>query len=286
MKINPFIFARPLQPEEFTGRESYRNQVLSNLLTFQSSVLVGDPHIGKTSLLNYIRDVAQQQPDFRHYLFSFLDAHTLGSGFTSEEFWKRELDPLRNRLGGHAAFLAETFHTAEQNQFGTYVLEKLFKELGRHGWKYVLIIDELDALMKHDVLNSAEFWGGLRSISSRYKGLILLTASRKTNTQLNQMTAEFCSGSPYFNTFDEIRLLPLSEEVSRALLQRAEDTFIEHDYCYIMAIAGGHPYLLQVAASITWKMYQDQLRNADLFNPYEKIGWEFYRAVEFHFTDT
>ncbi|MBI1922827.1 hypothetical protein HYR99_01110 [Candidatus Poribacteria bacterium] len=49
-------------------------------------------------------------------------------------------------------------------------------------------------------------------------------------------------------------------------------------------MAGGHPYLTQAAASLIWEAYQkDETFSA---HRYERIGWEFYEAVEAHFFDT
>ncbi|MBI1922826.1 orc1/cdc6 family replication initiation protein [Candidatus Poribacteria bacterium] len=201
MKINPFIYTRPLRPEEFLDRQSEVNTILRRLLNAESSIIVGDPHTGKTSFLQYLRHVAERHEQFKNFVFSFVDAHTLGEQFTPSQFWRRALEPLQEQIENKLSFLSQAFQRTESNQFGNFVLEKLFVKLEEGGWTFVLLLDEFDALLNHQVLNSAEFWGGLRSLSSRLSGLILLAASRKTINQMDKITQPIIAGSSYFNTF-------------------------------------------------------------------------------------
>ncbi len=51
MQINPFIYGKPVSKEHFMGRKDVLQTLISRILTGQSSAIIGEPHIGKTSLL-------------------------------------------------------------------------------------------------------------------------------------------------------------------------------------------------------------------------------------------
>jgi hypothetical protein len=284
MDINPFIYTRPLRAGEFLNRQSELNIILRRLLSAESSIIVGEPHVGKTSFLQCLRHAASEHEQFTNFVFSFVDAQTLGERFTANEFWRQALEPLQDPLESQLSSLSQLYQTTEDNQFGNYVLEKLFVKLEESGWRFVLLLDEFDALLSHQVLNIAEFWGGLRSLSSRLSGLTLLAASRKTIDQMDKITQPITAGSSYFNTFGEMRIIPFSEDAINELLDKGE--FVGVDRAFIKKAAGGHPYLLQGAASAIWEMYQTDQKSAPLSHRYERVGWEFYRTVEAHFIDT
>jgi len=121
----------------------------------------------------------------------------------------------------------------------------------------VLLFDGFDALLHHKVLNSTEFFGGLRQLASLSKGALALLITGNTSlTQLNQDTQHFNrTGSPYFNFMDEVILGPLAEIEVDKLLRLSDEHFTEDDCNFIKDIAGGHPYILQLTASILWKIY-------------------------------
>ena len=138
--------------------------------------------------------------------------------------------------------------------FGSFTLEGLFRLLARSGCQVILLIDEFDALLHHPNFNTAEFFGALRSLSTRTDGLVLITASRLSVAEMNRRGQEITPlGSPYFNPFTEVQLLPLNPtEVDRLLdqtLTGTDVTFSQDDRAYIRRMAGQHPYLTQAAAA-------------------------------------
>jgi len=59
MRHNPFTYGNPISdPHRFVGREREVGQIFGRLRNeeFESSSLVGDRRIGKTSLLKYLAD--------------------------------------------------------------------------------------------------------------------------------------------------------------------------------------------------------------------------------------
>ncbi len=46
----PFIYGRPVRPGEFLNREAELHTIFNRLRNCESTTVVGEPHIGKSSL--------------------------------------------------------------------------------------------------------------------------------------------------------------------------------------------------------------------------------------------
>ena len=420
MNINPFTYGDPVTPDQFIGRKKSVRRVVGRIAGGQSSAIIGDPHIGKTSLLTYLTTLEMRTALYgeqaQNWYFSSLDAHMFGSHFTPADFWEQALMPLKDAMfPHHAEFQAaraqrtdagrqlpfplyqqivqwllalpncgdqnayrslmnsagldarlqhqihvdsapsEFFHTlvpilyrygklndgrhalsallnaaqnivgqdgqavggkliqevehilqqqataapqpddssvakyyavCADNGFGNFTLERLFTKLHSAGQRFVLFLDEFDALLHHPVLNSVEFYGGLRSLASRCRAFTLVIASRLPVASLNTMTQEFNpTGSPFFNIFAETTLGPLAEKDANALFARSEDRFDAKEKAFLTTLAGRHPFLLQAASALLWETFEEE----DLFHP-EKIrahvATRLYREFDHFFSDT
>ncbi len=290
---NPFFYGNPVPPERFYNRRQEVRRLVGRILNYgQSVAVVGEPHIGKTSLLHYIwapenRDALYGEGGAR-LVFSFLDAQALGGQFTQAEFWERALAPLVEQVIERQAGtpLAAQYMVCVQNHFGTFNLMRLFEVLRQAGWRLVLLVDEFDALLYHPVLNNAEFYGGLRYLASNNGGaLALVLTSRQPLSQLNAETQQFNpSGSPYFNIFKEIQLKKLPDKDIAEMIQLAGEVFSAADRRYIHAVAGGHPYLLQLTAAAMWEALQDGEKVVE--HRHRTVGQQVYQETKLHFADT
>ncbi|MBN2393168.1 MAG: AAA-like domain-containing protein [Anaerolineae bacterium] len=259
--ISPFFYGNPVPHDQFFGRGREVRRIVGRIASGQSTAIVGEPRVGKTSLLIYLaapkRRGALYGESATNLIFSFVDIHTLGGSFNQAQFWSCALEPLAAVIAQEIGLKA-THARCVENQFGGFVLGQFFTHLGRAGHRLVLLLDEFDALLHHPILNNAEFFGSLRSVASRSQGLTLVVASRRTLTNLNADAFAFSQGgSPYFNFFSEVVLGPLTQRDTDALLDRAGDRFSTDDRRFVADIAGGHPYLVQVAASALWEARQD-----------------------------
>jgi ABC-type iron transport system FetAB ATPase subunit len=285
---NPFRYSNPMPPEQFKGRKSELRRIIGRIVNAGESTSVTGPfRCGKTSLLQYVIE-----PDLKsalygekahQFIFSYLDVSTLGSEFDQAQFWNHALETFQNYIntGNVVPSLSEAYQIAQQNQFGNYVLEKLIAEIKKANLRLVLTFDGFDALLHHKVLNSTEFFGGLRQRASLSKGaLALLITGNTPLTQLNQETQDFNrTGSPYFNFMDEVILGPLSDSEIDKLLHLGNEYFTEDDRHFIKDIAGGHPYLLQTAASILWDAYEDGDKSDNLNQRRQHVAEEFLKKV-------
>jgi hypothetical protein len=288
---NPFFYGNPVSPDQFIGRERAVRRVVGRILNHgQSTAVVGEPRSGKTSLLEYLRAPETREDLYgahgERLLFSYLNSQMLGSEFTQAQFWKYVLQPLRVKITDVSSPLAQAYRTCREDNFGTFVVERLLAQMRKADWRLVLLLDEFDALLHHEVLNSTEFFGGLRSLASRSRSaLALVIASRSPLTLLNKNTQELSrTGSPYFNFLDEITLGPWFNKEATELLNRGGDRFTAADRRYIAKLAGGHPYLLQAAASELWEAYSEG--SDDTGEHWQQTGRGLYDNAAMILSDT
>lgn len=281
--LNPFIYSRALKPVEFQGRRSEVKKIFGKIASGQSVAVIGQPHVGKTSLLEFIQAEATRrsylEETCERCIFSFLDVLAAQSLQSTRDFWCYVIHPLRE------TDLAPHCQLAEAGGFDNLnALEPLFNAVNASGRRLVLLLDEFDALLSHRALNSPVFYGGLRSLASRTGGLVLVIAARKPLGVLNTLTQELNPhGSPYFNTFVEIQLGALEQKAFDALLDLGGNILTKTDREYILRVSGRHPYLAQTAAAMLWDAHDEELAGAAL---YQSAGQNLHRQSAAHFSDT
>lgn len=261
---NPFIFGNPVKESEFLGRAREIRRLVGRISNGGQSVAVtAEPGMGKHSLLRYLaapEKRAELYGDLApRLLFQYVDPSAFNVAFTQAQFWQLALTPIQENLVLiNVPLVTTAYETCKTEGFGVFGLEKLFARLQEAGWRLVLLLDEFDNLLDHPVLNKSEFYGGLRSLASRFESLTLVTASRQPLEKLNESTQEYSRlGSPYFNFMVQISLGAFSDKDTHTLLMRGDHYFDKPDRDYLAFIAGGHPSLLQAGAYALWEAYEE-----------------------------
>jgi hypothetical protein len=226
--------------------------------------------------------------DAGQLLFAYLDAQTLGGQFSQAQFWEYALRPLHEQAVVHERDtpLTQAYALCQENNFGTFVLERLLAQMEQASWCLVLMLDEFDLLLQHPILNSSEFFGSLRSLASRSRGVLtLVVASRCPLKRLNEDTQELGrTGSPYFNILIEVLLGTFPAKYVSELLRLAADRFSADDRHFVKEVAGGHPYLLQAAASTVWDIHEDGVEDGGL--RLQRAGQDLHAEVADALGDT
>jgi hypothetical protein len=290
--INPFSYGLPIESQEFLNHRRILRQIVNRILSKgQSTAIVGNPNMGKSSLLMYLANptnsVSLYNKNHHKLFFNMIDSQSLATKLSQAEFWQEALQPIREKLAqtDPNSSLYQHYKVCDDNNFGTFTLQKFFEQLGKNQYKLVLLLDEFDCFLHHPVLNGAEFFGGLRSLASRSKGaLAIIIASRRSLTELNNATQQFNpTGSPYFNIFAEFNLKYFPKKDIKELLNWAGDRFSTEDKQYITAIAAGHPYLLQLTASAMWEEKEDT-KDPTIYRL--AVGKRVYQETKLHYSDT
>ncbi len=250
-----------IPPESFIGRRQEIRRIGGRILNRgQSSAIVGEPRMGKTSLLHYITQAELYGKHAAKLFYSYVDIYNLES-FDQAAFWKHALEPFYTGViaGNADARLTWAYQTCAENAFEFYMRDRLFAHMAEAGYRLVLLIDEFDNLAGHPDLNSAEFFGGLRSQSTRTSALTLVITARCSLVDLNKKSQGFDrGGSPYFNFFDEITLGAFPENDVLTFLSKTPSCFTGEEHRFIRQIAGGHPCLLQAATSFLWDAHKNR----------------------------
>ena len=275
-----FIYGRPVRSGEFLNREAELRTVFNRLRNGESTAVVGEPHIGKSSLLLQLADGATQQAylgdDARCLVVSYLDLHPIGGDCAPAAFWEEALEPLREHPGHRTT--AQRLEQAAQAGYARRPLERLFNHLGRQERRLVLLLDEFERLLIHPDFQDPAFFALLRSLATRTGGLALVTASRFSVAEMNERGRGLLeTGSPFFNNAIEVRLRPFDERTVAAFLDQAGGALSPDDRRFIRRVAGCHPFLLQAMTAALVETTGDD-RQA-------RAAGRFYERISFHFDD-
>jgi hypothetical protein len=274
---SPFFYGNPVSPDQFLGRQKEVRRLAGRMVSGQSSVITGTFRSGKTSILDYLAMPEEPLYGTDTLIFSYLDANTLSIECDQSQFWGEVLKPLQKRIAEIPdSSLYKAYQACQENNFAN--LEELIAQIGNMNWQLILMIDEFDVLLDRPHLNNTEFFGGLRQRASHSRGALVLVMTTNTSlTEFHQKTKPFTtkSGAPYFNFLDEIVLEPLSDSEIEKLLSQDDTHFTNDDRQFIKKIAGGYPFLLQVAASSLWESYKNGNVN-DPIKRQEQAKQDFY----------
>jgi hypothetical protein len=289
-KLNRFRFGNPVPPRNFIGRKQAIRTTFDRINKRESTAVVGEPHIGKTSLLAYIADKDVRSEwlgaNAGYYGFMKIDCHLLASSDHPSDFWRLVLDWIKETFPREQ--IQVQLDVVRQSSFGSFTLKTLFDRLADEKQCVVLIIDEFDILLHHaNFINTAEFFGALRSLSTITEGLVLVTASRMSINEMNVRTLEINPlASPFFNTVLEIRLPPLrSYQVTQLIDLSLEGTginFSVEDRAHIERLTGRYPYLVQIASAT---LFDAIVSGKNHIECYQEVNRALQSIANAHFED-
>jgi AAA+ ATPase superfamily predicted ATPase len=252
MSINPFSYGKPIDhPERFIGHDREAEQVYSRLRSaFESTSIVGERRIGKTSLLKYLA-LPQTQAKFgldaEKYTFVYQDFQLLDENTVPTRFWKRVLRAIKRAVQSQEAIIDEIEQALKDEAIDNYTLDDIFTLIDEDDLYIVLLLDEFENVTRNQHFDN-DFFGGLRSLAIHHN-LALITSSRQSLVELTH--SEEVRSSPFFNIFATISLRAFSEEDATELIDRylanTEVKFLISELNVIFAVAGYHPHFLQMA---------------------------------------
>jgi hypothetical protein len=250
--INPFIFGNPVSdPALFYGRKAEIRQILNRLLSsaHESTSVVGERRIGKTSLLNHLSNqevAASLGLPKDKFCLVYVDFQGL-TDITPQRFWQRVLTKIGRSICDES-LVPVIKELSQQTIFDLFDLEDLFEQISNKGFTIVLFMDEFEYITQNPNFKS-DFFGGLRSLAIHH-GVALIPATRRELVDLCH--SDEIKGSPFFNIFANVVLRPFNQsEVNELLdgyLKGTTLSFSSSEKEYIFPTAGGYPFFVQMAA--------------------------------------
>jgi hypothetical protein len=267
MQDNPFTYGYPIRdPRRFVGRDREVEQIFGRLRNeeFESSSLVGDRRIGKTSLLNYLTDPSVRGA-YRlgpgEFIFVYVDLEMVDEAMGPEQLWRRLLVLMRRNCTDRR--VTEALESLEQTaRLDTFALDELFQQVDDSGQHVVFLVDEFEHVTANTNFGP-DFYYGLRSLILHHQ-VALVTSSRLELVELCH--SDTIKASPFFNIFANINLRLFSQsDAQRLISQSLNGTTVEFsdgELEQLFDLAGLHPYFLQAACWALYESYRKELDEA------------------------
>lgn len=243
-RFNPYVAGGPVfAAEHFFGREPLIRRILETIHT-NSLMLYGERRIGKTSLLHQVRQrlATLDDPEFKfHAVYVDLQGTVEARFFaTLADQVFEGLAPALGDFGRRAALgRAEGYDHHDLVRELRELIAALQKASARRV-RLVLLIDEVDELNHYDPRVNQK----LRSLfmKSFAESLVAVVAGVRIRKEWEK------EGSPWYNFFEEIEVLPIAADDARELVLRpirgvfrVEPGVAER----IADIGGNRPYRIQ-----------------------------------------
>lgn len=248
---NPFTFGNPIRdPARFCGRKAEIRKVVNRLASraHESTAIVGERRIGKTSLLYHLsnpQNAANLGMPAEEYCMVYIDFQGL-TDITPHRFWDRVLQKM-SRAMCDEHLDPEINELRSREGFDLFDLEDLFASASASGRTIVLFMDEFEYVTQNPKFGS-DFFGGLRALAI-HQDLALVPATRRGLVELCH--SEEIKGSPFFNIFANVVLRPLAgadvQELFSRYTQGSEFVFSPGQVELCHSLGGGYPFFLQMA---------------------------------------
>ena len=257
--VNPFTYGNPISdPGRFYGRRREVEQIFSRLRNpaFESSSIVGERRVGKTSLLRMMAHadtIRAQGLDPKQYIFVYNDLGMVGESTTPLQLWLRLLRTIRRQVQDPDPEINGIIADMRSSgQVDNYMLADFFDLLSDMDLHVVLLLDEFETITYNQNFGP-DFFGVLRSLAIHHN-LALVTSSRQELVDLCHSTK--VRSSPFFNIFANINLRGLTLVETEQFVENAASgtgvTFTEQEKKAVIDLSGYHPFFTQVAGHFMW----------------------------------
>ena len=192
ISTNPFTFGNPISdPDRFSGRRQERQeveQIYSRLRNseFESTSIIGNRRMGKSSLLNYVSNpgvMSAHGLDPENYYFLSVDLQMAGASSTPARLFQHILRLVRSKVGDPE--LSQQIERLQANEsLDTYDLSECFDLVDAKGLHVVLLLDEFEHIGTNTDFGP-EFYYGMRSLAIHHN-LALVTASYRELVELSR----------------------------------------------------------------------------------------------------
>lgn len=260
--INPYRNRQPVvDATGFYGRVDEIEWVISEIEAQEGSSFVGEPGIGKSSLLRIISQKYQTRaelPDYQEqeqapYLFVFVSLSALPER-NKRSFWHYLFDGIveeAKKAGVHNPKLRELYEQIYRSYDGYAIFYNFEQYLMQVNAKIVILFDNFEIMVDHLGISEADKLRFLTNHPDMFQKLTYVVTSQDPLPQLWQRK-EIQSTSPFWNIVLPEHLGLLEYSVAQALIQKpaqkAQMSFNDEDIAFVIRVAGRYPYFIKVAS--------------------------------------
>lgn len=270
------MFGASVLSDPLMARETELRFIVRRIQSGQSSAVLGPFSQERTSLLSYLRNHANlihlYGDKANQLIFSYIDVSSLDKNCRVAQFWEEVLKTLslhKKFVENPQAEFSKAYQECKDNNFGNVYIDQLFEEMQKVDLRLVLMLDRFDELSHLSSVELPKIVGSLRRVasSSTPSPLVTIVAGKTTLTHFHQtVQREIGYGSPWFNFIEPgvVTLGALSDADVDQLLRHSVSPFTDKEEYRnsVKEWAGGHPYLLQIAASVLLEVYEKNVANA------------------------
>jgi hypothetical protein len=303
-RLDPYAESKPIHdPTWFYGRDELLKRLPAVLAQGQHIGIFGLRKVGKTSLINQLRQRFVSTPT----VFIDCQAFSPRAEIYFEEILKQLQAELRSHdvkgiPGGRSISSVENF----RQQFLTFY--DLWEKTGQRG-PFLIILDEIDKLFPNkEVKNSEEilaeyvgFFRLLRGLAQSRQCLVTLVIAYRPDVNRRNLLTPTVGENPMFQLFQEEYLGFLSPADSQTMIREIgcwkQIEWDEDAAQRVFEYCGGHPLITRFFASHaceeggrkaidyprveeTAKEIQATLRRNEIGNYYREGVWELLRDDE------
>ena len=243
-RFNPYVAGAPVLDEElFFGRNQLIDRILQTIHN-NSLLLYGERRIGKTSIQHHLKKRLLELED---PVYDFYPVYVDLQGTPEDRFFATIVEDVVQQLGDQIELPNEPGFEDERTEYSYRDLVRDLRSVIRQlesksdkRVKLVLLIDEVDELNDYDPRINQR----LRSLfmKSFAESLVAVVSGVEIKKHWERV------GSPWYNFFEEIQVLPLSDDEARNLIERPisgvlkiGDGVVER----ILELTDRRPYLIQ-----------------------------------------
>jgi AAA domain-containing protein len=219
--------------------------------------------MGKTSLLRYIASPEAWRVRELDLSRTFIVNVVCPTPFSPTAFWHEVLFEFKAYAEKDPALVAIADDLMRAETLTTRDIRQLLRAIGKREQSLVLLVDEFDAaLQPHDTYSEMQmraFLHELRSFIVHGKDgrfLSLVVATRRRIHELGPQVRSAAT-SPWYNHFLFLPLRLFDESEVQRLMEKMPDVFglSDAERSWVRQVADGHPYLLQAALSILFRLH-------------------------------
>ncbi|MDE0460627.1 MAG: ATP-binding protein [Chromatiales bacterium] len=259
MSENPYAdFGTIITEDRFVGRERELRAVASRIFGergFGSIAVVGLPRIGKTSLVSEAIRRAEARPIGRRLVVVRSNVGEPGSvGELFRTLIEELAEEVRCRGLGNALVSGQMAEVLGSPAIDFVRVRAVFRALYRADIRPVWVLDEFDA-GRRLFEATPQFFQWLRELCSnpQFKAAVVIVAKRRLQdvARLAGLDSDY-----WANVLKTLALKPLSDAEIEDFFSRLEANGVrlgEAERAEVLAVCGGHPYLLDAFGYHAWE---------------------------------